>query len=479
MSTNNPNSGQKLVVIGAGPGGYPAAFHAAHLGFDVTLVDENDTLGGVCLNVGCIPSKALLHVAKLIHESQAAKKWGITFAPPEIDIDKLRAYKEKVIKQLTGGLATMAKAHGVATVQGRARFIDNQSLSITDAQGATQTLPFDHCIIATGSKPAMPPMMRLDTDRVMDSTGALKLADIPKTMLVVGGGYIGLEMGAVYAALGTEVTVVEMTQGLLPGADRDLVAILQRRLKRDFKEILLDTRVTEMSATDNAVNVKMLGLDLKEPDRRFDRVLVTVGRSPNSADLGLENINATLDERGFILVDAQRRVGESNIYAIGDVAGEPGLAHKATHEGGVASRVAAGEAAAYDPACIPAVVFTDPEIAWVGLTETQALNANIEHRVVTFPWAASGRAISLDRTDGLTKIIIDPQTHRILGLGLVGVGAGDLISEGALAIEMGATAKDLAMTIHPHPTLSETIMEAAELYQGFSAHYIPRKPKIR
>ncbi len=467
------NNGKKLVVLGGGPGGYPTAFLAAHLGFDVTLVDERANPGGVCLHVGCIPSKALLHVAKLVNESQHAAAWGVDFGKPKIDLDKLRKFKDKIIRKLTGGLGAMAKQHKVTFLKGWGAFADSNTLSVKTESGE-QSVPFDHCIIATGSVPAMPKMFDVDPDRVMDSTDALELPDVPKKLLVVGGGYIGLEMATVYDALGSKVTVVEMASNLLPGADKDLSDVLTKRLKSKFESILTDTRVTEMKAVKNGIEVKLVGLDLAEPKQTFDRVLISVGRMPNSRSIGLENTQVKTDDRGFIQVDAQRRTTDPNIFAIGDVAGEPGLAHKATHEAPVAVNAAAGEAAAWDPACIPAVVFTDPEVAWVGLTETEALNGNVTHKVTRFPWAASGRAISLDRPEGMTKLIVAPN-GRLLGCGIVGIGAGDLIAEAALAIEMGATAEDMAMTIHPHPTMSETLMEAAELHTGHSAHFIPRK----
>lgn len=477
MSTES-TSGHRLLVLGGGPGGYPAAFLAADLGMQVTLVDERQNPGGVCLYVGCIPSKALLHAAKVLNEAREAASYGVAFAEPMIDLEKLRAWKDaKVVSKLTGGLGSLAKQRKVNKVTGRGRFIDANHVEVTDASGggAKQVLEFDSAIIATGSRPAMPRMFDIKSQRVMDSTGALELRDIPKSMLVVGGGYIGLEMGTVYAALGSKVTVVEMLQGILPGADRDLADALHKQLTHRFSEILLNTRVTEVAETGDGVKVKLLGLDLKDPQRTFDRVLVSVGRIPNSQDIGLDKLGIAPDEKGFIQIDAQRRTVVPNIFAIGDVVGGVALAHKATHEGRVAVETIAGKPAAFDPAAIPAVVFTDPEVAWAGITETEALNKGIEHKVARFPWAASGRATTLGRSDGLTKLIVDPQSERVLGIGMCGVGAGDLIAEAALAVEMGATVTDLARTIHPHPTLSETIMEAAELYFGHCAHYTARK----
>lgn len=472
MSDSNK---KRLVVIGGGPGGYPAAFLAAELDLDVTIIDERNKLGGVCLNVGCIPSKALLHVAKLIHEAKEASNWGITYNEPEIDLDKLRAFKDKVITKLTGGLGMHSKNRNVKVISARAKFKDKNTVITTDSDGKAQEVSFDYCIIATGSRPAMPGVFDIGDDRVMDSTGALELKDIPEKLLVVGGGYIGLEMGSVYAALGSKVSVVEMTGGLLPGADRDLVAPLQKKLTKQFDEIMLDTKVDSLTASKKGIDVKLTGMDKKET-KTYSRVLISIGRRANSDNLGIEFLpEIKLTSRGFIPVDAQRRTAIDNIFAIGDVAGEPGLAHKATHEGNVAVMTITGEPAAFDPQAIPAVVFTDPELAWTGLTEAEAKNESIPHEVVSFPWAASGRATSVDRNEGLTKLIVEPNSERILGVGMVGVGVGEMIAEGTLAIEMGATIHDLAKTIHPHPTLSETIMECAEVYHGHCAHYKPKK----
>lgn len=469
------NVKKKLLILGAGPGGYPAAFLAAHEGLDVTLVDTNPNPGGVCLNVGCIPSKALLHVAKLIEEARDASAWGIDFGRPVINLDALRAQKNKVISRLSAGLGAMAKQHHVHFIQGRGSFADSRTMKVELTAGGAQLIDFDYCIIATGSTPVVPALFRTESSRVMDSTAALELRDIPDTLLVVGGGYIGLEMGSVYHALGSRVTVVEMAGSLLPGADHDLSAVLTKRVQSKFEAVLLDTRVTKMEPTSTGVQVTLVGLDLKDPVRTFDKVLVSVGRSPNSKNLGLENTRVQVTERGFIKVDKARQTDDPGIYAIGDVAGDPGLAHKATHEGATAVRAMVSGVAAFEPACIPAVVFTDPEVAWVGLTETEALNRNVPYKVARFPWTASGRAVSLDRSEGLTKVLFEAQTNRILGCGIVGVSAGDMISEAALAIEMGAVAEDLAMTIHPHPTLGETLMEAADLQLGHSAHLAMRK----
>jgi dihydrolipoamide dehydrogenase len=471
-------SSTQLVVIGAGPGGYAAAFYAADMGMQVTLVDPEPNPGGVCLYRGCIPSKALLHVAKLIGEAKHAPAWGITFGAPKIEIDKLRAFKDQVVQKLTGGLGQMNKLRKVTYLQGRATFVDTKTLSIDMVAGGKQSLTFEHAIIATGSRPTAVPSLSIQSPRVMDSTGALDLPDIPKTLLVVGGGYIGLELGSVYAALGTKVTVVEMTPGLLPGADRDLVNILHKRLEQNLSKIRLKARVVEMADVKNGVKVKIEGEALADADREqtFDRVLVSIGRKPNSEIPGLDKTPVKIKERGFISVNSAMRTDAPNIYAIGDVVGEPMLAHKASHEARVAVDVALGHNAVFEPQAIPAVVFTDPEVAWCGLTETEAQKQGRKVEIAKFPWAALGRALAIDRPDGLTKLVIDPDTERVLGVGIVGAGAGELIAEGVLAVEMAALASDLKLTIHPHPTLSETLMEAAEVFFGESTHvYRPKR----
>jgi dihydrolipoamide dehydrogenase len=470
----------QVVVIGAGPGGYAAAFFAADLGMQVALVDPAINPGGVCLYRGCIPSKALLHVAEVLNEARHAEAWGITFGAPKIDVDKVRAFKTKVVNQLTGGLGQLSKQRKITYIQGTAGFRDAHSLEITrEGQSGSETLTFEHAIIATGSRPSTVPGMTLDSPRLMDSTGALEIPDIPKSLLVVGGGYIGLELGTVYAALGTKVTVVEMTSGLLPGADRDLVNILARRIESMSEAVLLNTKVVGMKEAKDglAVTFEGEGLPADAPrERTFDRVLVSVGRRPNSAIPGLDRTKVKVNARGFIEVDAARRTAEPSIYAIGDVVGEPMLAHKASHEGRVAVESIAGERVAFEPLAIPAVVFTDPELAWCGLTESDAQKQKREVTVARFPWAASGRALTLDRPDGMTKLVLDPKTERVLGVGIVGPGAGELIAEGVLAIEMGATATDIRMSIHAHPTLSETIMESAEVFFGQATHvYRPKK----
>src|SRR5436190_5265133 len=465
----------QVVVIGAGPGGYAAAFLAADLGLNPALVDPEVNPGGVCVYRGCIPSKALLHVAKLVGEAKHADAWGVTFGEPKIELAKLRAFKDTVVKRLTGGTGLLAKSRKVQYVQGRGELVDAHTLNVrltAGGPGSDVTIKFDYAIVATGSVPAIPPSLKLDDPRVMDSTSALDLPDIPKTMLVVGGGYIGLELGSVYAALGSAVSVVEMTDGLLPGADRDLVEVLAKSIGKSMKNVWLKTSVTKMTAEAAGIRVTFDG----QPEQVFDRVLVAVGRRPNASVPGLDRTKVQIDTRGFIVHDEQLRTAEPSIFAIGDVAGEPMLAHKASHEGRTAVEVIAGHKAAFEPKAIPAVVFTDPELAWAGLTEGQALKSGRTVAVAKFPWAASGRALTLDRADGLTKLILDPKTERILGVGLVGPGAGELIAEGVLAIEMGANATDLKLSIHPHPTLSETLMESAEVFFGQATHvYKPKR----
>jgi dihydrolipoamide dehydrogenase len=465
-----------IAVVGGGPGGYAAAFLAADLGMTVTLIDPELNPGGVCLYRGCIPSKALLHVAKLLEESHQAKDWGIEFAAPKIDLARLRSWKESVVKKLTGGLGVLSKQRKVKYVQGRAAFENSTTLRITKSDGAEESLTFDRIIIATGSRPAIVPTLKLDTPRMMDSTGALNLEDIPGTMLVVGGGYIGLELGSVYAALGTRVTVVEMLPGLLPGADRDLVLPLHKRLEKMLDGILLNTTVASVKDEGGGIRATLKGQDGNAQEKLFDRVLVSVGRKPNSEIPGLDKTQVQVGPKGFILVNKQLQTDDPAIYAIGDVVGEPMLAHKASHEGRTAVEAIAGHKVAFEPNAIPAVVFTDPEVAWCGLTETQAQKENREIKVAKFPWAASGRAVTLDRPEGMTKLLFDPQTERVLGVGIVGAGAGELIAEGVLAIEMAALARDVALTIHPHPTLSETVMESAEVFFGTSTHiYRPKR----
>jgi len=469
-------SNLQIAVIGAGPGGYAAAFLAADLGMKVTLIDNEANPGGVCLYRGCIPSKALLHIAKLIEDSKHSKNWGVEFAEPKFDVARLRSFKEGIVNKLTSGVGSVAKFRKVEYLQGWAAFENSTTLRITKTDGAEQSRSFDRIVIATGSRPAVIPSLQLDTPRMMDSTGGLNLEDVPKTLLVVGGGYIGLELGTVYAALGSKVSVVEMTAGLLPGADRDLVLPLHKRMESIFDAIMLNTTVTGVKDEGNGIRVSFDGADVKEREKVFDRVLVSVGRKPNSEIPGLAKTQVKVGQRGFIQVNKQLHTDDPSIYAIGDVVGEPMLAHKASHEGRTAVEAIAGHKVAFEPAAIPAVVFTDPEIAWAGLTESQAKNEGRDIKVAKFPWGASGRAVTIDRTEGMTKLILDPATERVLGVGIVGSGAGELISEGVLAIEMAALAKDVALTIHPHPTLSETVMEAAEVFYGTSTHvYRPKR----
>ncbi len=468
----------QVVVLGGGPGGYAAAFLAADLGLEVAIVEADPRLGGTCLLRGCIPSKALLHVAKTISEASEMTNWGVDFTKPKLNIDKMRARKEQVIDTLTGGLAQLAKRREVRVINARGVFVDSQTLQLEGGDSKTydsERLTFDHCILATGSVPAMPKMFQIKSPRVMDSTGALALADVPETLLVVGGGYIGLEMGTVYAELGSKVSVVELTDGLLPGADRDLVKPLEKRVREKFAAVYLGTKVVELKDAGDKVEVKMEGGEAAGTIS-FDRVLVSIGRRPVTTGLGLENTKVKVNERGFVVVNDRQQTTDSAILAIGDVAGEPMLAHKASHEGKVAAEVLAGEPAAFEPQAIPAVVFTDPEIAWAGLTVEEAKRAGREIEVTQYPWQASGRAVANGRTDGMTKWIIDPGTDRVLGCGIVGSGAGELIAEAVVAIEMGCTVRDVVDSIHPHPTLSETLAFAGEVYLGTATEvYRPKR----
>ncbi|MBN2578578.1 MAG: dihydrolipoyl dehydrogenase [Pirellulales bacterium] len=468
----------QLTVLGGGPGGYAAAFLAADLGMQVTLIDREPRLGGVCLLRGCIPSKALLHVAKTLADARHLDDWGVSFPPPVIDIDKVRQRKEKVIATLTGGLKQLAAKRKVQVIQARAAFENSHTLKLTPVAGGTladDRVEFDHCILATGSLPTRLPAFELPTPRVMDSTGALELTDVPESLLVVGGGYIGLEMGTVYAALGSRVTVVELTDGLLPGADRDLVKPLHKKLEKDFSAIYLNTKVAALEDLGEAIEVTFDG-DVEQKVQQFSRVLLSVGRTPNTAGLGLENTKVQINKKGFVEVDNRCRTAEEAILAIGDVAGEPMLAHKAAHEGKTAVEALAGRPAVFNPRAIPGVVFTDPEIAWTGLTETQAKQEGRKVEIAQFPWAALGRAQAVGRTEGVTKWIVDPESQRVLGCGLVGYAAGDLIAEATLAIEMGAQVADVAETIHPHPTFSETLAFAAEVHLGTATDlYRPKR----
>jgi dihydrolipoamide dehydrogenase len=473
-SGRKPDIECKLVVLGSGPGGYTSAFRAADLGVDTVLVERYAALGGVCLNVGCIPSKALLHAAEVIDEAAAMAAHGVSFGKPKIDIDKLRDFKSAAVGKLTGGLASMAKQRKVRTVQGSGSFVSPNEMEVQTAEG-TKLIRFEYAIIAAGSQPVKLPSFPWDDDRVMDSTGALELKDIPKKLLVVGGGIIGLEMATVFAALGSEVTVVEFMEQLIPGADADLVKPLAKRLASRLKGIHLKTKVVDAKATKKGIEVSYEGDSI--PDTKvFDRVLVAVGRSPNGGKIGADKAGVAVSERGFIDVDSQMRTNVENIFAIGDLVGQPMLAHKATHEAKVAAEVVAGHKSHFDARVIPSVAYTDPEIAWVGVTEREAKEKGLKVGVGKFPWAASGRAIGMDRTEGFTKLIFDEETHRVVGGGIVGVHAGDLISEVSLAIEMGSEAADIGLTIHPHPTLSESVGMAAEIYEGtITDLYMPKK----
>lgn len=468
----------RLAVLGAGPGGYPAAFLAAERGLNVTLIDRNPQPGGVCLYEGCIPSKALLHVAKLLRETEEAASWGLSFARPQIDLDGLRAWKDSTIQKMTGGLGLLRRQHNVRYAQGTGRIRDATRLNVEHA-GEVLEIEYDALIVATGSAPSVPPPLRIDSERVMDSTDALALPEIPESMLVVGGGYIGLELGTVYAALGTKVTVVEMLPQILTGVERELVRVLQRSLRTRLAGIHVNTTVICAEETGDGVQVTLRDAEGVERVETYERVLAATGRRPNSAGLGLDRTQAHIDAHGFIETDRQRRTAEPTIFAIGDVAGEPMLAHKATHEASVAVGAICDEPTAFEPLAVPAVIFTDPEIAWCGLSESEAAALDIDATTANFPWAALGRASASGRNDGLTRLVIERDTERVLGVQVVGAGAGELIGEGVLAVELGARAADLAESIHAHPTLSESLMEAAEVFYGRSPHYLSRRSSRR
>ena len=463
----------EVVVIGAGPGGYAAAFYAADMGKKVLLVEQDKRLGGVCLNRGCIPSKALLHASKVLADARESHHHGIFFGEPRIELDKLRAWKESILTKLSGGVSQLAQRRGVQVLLGRAVFEDSASLRLETEKGQ-QPVQFEKAIIATGSRPALPKAFDLGNPRIMTSTEALEVEEIPEKLLIVGGGYIGMELGTVYATLGSKVVVIEALDTILAGADPDLVRPVMKYAEKAFQEVRLKTKVLKMSTAGKQIKV-VSEKEGKQVEELYDRVLVSVGRSPNCADIGLENTKAQKDDKGFIKVNDRQQTEDPNIYAIGDVAGGYLLAHKASKEARIAVEAIVGEEAPVHKAVIPAVVFTDPEVAWAGLTEAEAKAKNLPIEVIKFPWGASGRALTFDRIDGVTKLILEPETDRILGVGIVGHGAGELIAEGTLAIEMGATAKDLAHTVHAHPTLSETLMEAAELFYGHSTHAYMRK----
>lgn len=463
----------EVLVLGGGPGGYAAAFYAADRGKKVILVDQDKRLGGICLNSGCIPSKALLHATHLIREVKASSRRGINFGDPRIDLAQLRSWKESILDTLGQGVAGLAQKRGVEVLQGRGHFEDSRTLRVETPAGQ-KFINYETAIIAVGSKPAMPSAFDLGSKRVMTSTEALELEEVPDELLVVGGGYIGLELGTVYAALGSKVTLVELLDSLLLGADSDLVRPVARYAQEAFKEVRLKTKVLKLATSGKQIKVTMES-EKQRTEELYDRVLVSVGRAPNCKDLGLENTKVETDDQGFIKVNEQRRTGDPAIYAIGDVAGGALLAHKAAREARVAVEAIIGEASSFENVVIPAVVFTDPEVAWCGLTEAEAKEKGIAVQVARFPWVASGRALTLDRTDGVTKLVIEPESERILGVGIAGVGAGELIGEGVLAIEVGATARDLADCVHPHPTLSETLMECAEVFYGYATHTFVRK----
>lgn len=462
----------EIVVLGAGPGGYAAAFYAADQGKKVILVEMSDRLGGVCLNRGCIPSKALLHASHVLSQATSAQEMGITFTKPTLDLAKLRDWKNGILTKLSSGIKTLAQQRKVEVMYGRGHFESSQLLRIETSEGQ-QFIQFEKAIIAVGSRPAIPAAFDLGNKRIMTSTEALDLDEIPETLLVVGGGYIGMELGTVYAGLGSQVVMVEANPSILAGADPDLVRPVLKYAQKHFKELRLSTKIIKMATSGKQIKV-IFESEGTQKEELYDRVLISIGRVPNSKDLGLENTQVALDEKGFIKVTPQQQTQDANIYAIGDIAGGLLLAHKAAKEAKIAVEAILGKPSIFEH-LIPAVVFTHPEVAWVGLTETEAKAQNIAHKVAKFPWGASGRAMSIQSTEGLTKLIVDPETDRILGVGIVGAGAGDLIGEGVLAIEMGATALDLAETIHPHPTLNETLMEAAEVFYGHSTHVFVKK----
>jgi dihydrolipoamide dehydrogenase len=465
----------EVVVIGAGPGGYAAAFYAADLGKKVVLIEKDRSLGGVCLNRGCIPSKALLHATKTIHETRESANRGITFESPKVDLEKLRTWKNSILSKLSGGVAQLAKARGVEVIAGRAHFEGSQKLRI-ETESGQRFLEYDKAIIAVGSKPAMPKVFDLGNPRVMTSTEALEVEEVPEDLLIIGGGYIGMELGTVYSNLGSKVVVIEALDTILAGADADLARPVVKFAEKHFKEVRYKTKVTKMATKGKKIQV-ISEKEGQTTEELYDRVLVSVGRTPNSQDLGLDTTKVEKDERGFIKVNAKQETTDPAIYAIGDIAGGVMLAHKASKEARIAVENIVGHERFNENIIIPAVVFTDPEVAWCGLTESEAKAKGIEVKVAKFPWAASGRALTYDRTDGLTKLILEPETDRVLGVGIVGHGAGELIAEGVLAVEMGANARDLAECVHPHPTLSETIMEAAEAFYGHATHVYTRKPK--
>lgn len=468
---------RKLVVIGAGPGGYAAAFHAADLGIKVTLIDPEENPGGVCLYRGCIPTKALLHVAQVITEARDAKEWGVELGEPDINLKKLRAWKESVVGKLTRGLGQLCKKRKVEYIRAKARFINDNTLEVQRKRNETEKISYEHAILAAGAVPVRIPGIPYQSSAVMDSTGALELNNIPKSMLVIGGGYIGLEIGSIYANLGTKVSVVEMMPTLMSGSDQELISILVKQLKGLFESIMLNTKVADLKEQKNGLKASFEGNDIEKKEGIYEKVLVAVGRKSNSSDIGLDNTKVETDEKGFVKVDERRRTDGDSIYAIGDIAGTPQLAHKATHEGIIAAKAIAGFDVVFEPKTIPFVEYTNPEVAECGLSEKQAKDQKLNIKVTKFPWSASGRAATFGHNEGLTKLILDADSGQILGVGIVGTNAGELISEGALAVEMASMAFDLAMTVHPHPTLSETLMESAAIFSGDCINlYRPKRP---
>ncbi|MDF2529894.1 MAG: lpdA [Gammaproteobacteria bacterium] len=474
MSDNNIQT--EVVVLGSGPGGYTAAFRAADLGKKVVLIERYSSLGGVCLNVGCIPSKALLHVAKVLEEAHEMSEHGISFGKPKIDLNKIRSYKESIIGKLTGGLSMLSKQRKVTVVNGTGKFVSDKSIEVTDEKGKKTTVSFENAIIAAGSRPVKLPFMP-DDPRIMDSTGALKLEEVPGSMLVVGGGIIGLEMATVYHQLGSKISVVEFMPQLMGTVDKDIAKVYEKWIGKRYESVMLETKVVKVDAKKDGIYVSFEGKNAPDKPVRYDRVLVAVGRIPNGKDIGAEAAGVKVDEKGFIPVDKQQRTNVPHIFAIGDIIGQPMLAHKAVPEGKVAAEVIAGKKHYFDPKCIPSVAYTDPEVAWVGLTEAQAQQQGVAYGKGVFPWAASGRSLSIGRDEGMTKVLFDEKSHRVLGASIIGPSAGELISEVALAIEMGCDAEDIGLTIHPHPTLSETVMLAAEMYEGTITDLIAPKKK--
>ena len=484
LKTTVPYSGKAdltcdLLVLGSGPGGYTAAFRAADLGLNVVLVERYKQIGGVCLNVGCIPSKALLHAAKVIVETESMEEHGVSFGKPKINVDKLRAWKDGIVNQLTAGLKSLAKQRKVQIIAGSGEFVDPDHLCVTDAEAKKIIIHFENAIIAAGSQPVRLPFLPEDP-RILDSTGALQLREIPDHLLVLGGGIIGLEMAAVYHALGSKITIVEMLDSLMAGADRDMVRPLQKRISKQYENILLETRVTKVEAQKKGLKVHFEGKNAPEKPQIFDCILSSVGRNPNGFLVAAEKAGVEVDEEGFIATDSQMRTNVPHIFAIGDIVGQPMLAHKATHEGKVAAEVISGMKSHFDARAIPSVAYTDPEVAWAGITEEEAKKQDIAYGKGNFPWAASGRSLTLGRSEGMTKVLFEEVTNRVIGIGIVGLNAGDLISEGVLAIEMGCDAQDMSSTIHPHPTLSETVTFAAETFEGtITDLYLPKKKKNR